>query len=187
MVCCGTVRRALRQFRTLPVLLTGWAALGCAGHYDTKRSPDTVRKIPMPARFVESPRQAARGAFGKQAWWSTLGNRELDRHVTTALAGNLGLRETASRITAAEASLRQAGARLFPSLDASGDTSRRWDDTRSGTSDTSGASLGALLDWEADIFGRVRAARRASAAELEATRADLAGARLLLITALAET
>lgn len=176
-----------RVFRILSALVGGLVMAGCAGIHDIGPPSAPATRIPMPVRFREAPAQAARTTFGTGSWWTMLGNRDLDRQVAAALGGNPGLREAASRITMAGASLRQARARLFPALDASGGTSRRWDDNRSGTSGTTSASFGTLLDWEADVFGRLEAARRAGEAEVAATRADLAGARLVLSAAVAET
>ncbi|CAN5230301.1 efflux transporter outer membrane subunit [soil metagenome] len=184
---------ARTQFwRSLAVVAAAVTA-GC-GTPGGLRNPDGPgAQIPMPERFIEAPDVAARATFGGHAWWQTLGDRHLDRLVATALSENLGLRETGSRVVAAGATLRQANAQLFPSVDATGEVSRRWGEVGGGGGggrdgrDGDEASLGALLDWEVDIFGRLRAARRAAARELEATRADLEGARLLLSASVAES
>lgn len=180
------MRQVIRRLRPTPGLAMAVLLGACVSPHDLE-APDGGPSAPVapPARFVEAPARAARSAFGKGPWWSTLADGELDRSVTAALAGNLSLREAETRVTAAEASLRQVHARLFPAIGASGEVSDRWasDGDRGGSE----ATLGALLDWEIDVFGRIRAARRASARELEATRADLAGARLLLSAAVAET
>jgi NodT family efflux transporter outer membrane factor (OMF) lipoprotein len=179
------MRHVIRRFRFVPLLAVGMITAGCAGPGELRPPAESPTKIPLPARFIEAPREAARSTFGNGPWWSTLADRDLDRSITASLAGNFGLREAESRVRVAAASLRQARARLFPSLDASGEVSDRWDSGGGGSgSDT---PLGVLLDWEADVFGRMRAARRAGTRELAATRGDLAGARLLLSAAVAET
>lgn len=182
------MRPMLHHLRCVPTLVLGMIASGCVTPPQVPPPSESSPPVVLPARFIEAPEQAARTTFGKGPWWTTLKSRHLDRQVDAALAGNLGLREIETRITVAEASLRQAKARLFPSLNAIGEGSGRWEDgSRTGGGSESDTTLGALLDWELDVFGRLRAARRASAQELEATRADLAGARLLLSAAVAET
>ncbi len=168
------------------IALTAFAAGVLAAGCTTPRSADTATSVPIPSRFLESPRDAARASFRSGSWWETLDDKALDRLVEAALDGNFGLREAATRVAAAEASLRQARAQLFPSLDGTGEVSDRWGGESGGDGANSDASIGALLDWEIDVFGRLRAARRAEARELDATRADLAGARLVLSATIAE-
>lgn len=157
---------------------------GCAAPSASKTTAIGAQVPVLPARFLEAASVDSRTSLGSKAWWKTFDDRELDRFIEWALRDNLTLREAASRVDAARAVLRQSNARLFPSLDASGEVSERWE-SEDADSDPE-AVLGTLLAWEPDVFGRLRAARRASARQVAASRADLAGARLLLGTAVGE-
>src|SRR5690606_2638828 len=73
---------------------------------------------------------------------------------------------------------------LFPTLGSSASTSR----SGSGSGQpASQYSLGASASWEIDLWGRIRGGVRAGEAGLEASEADLAGARLSLQSTLAQT
>lgn len=127
---------------------------------------------------------------GHTPWWETFDNPELNALITTALKGNLTLKQFASRMEQADALRKKAEARLFPSLDASaartrGDRNRlRGSDPDSSERST---SIGALLDWEADVWGKLSAGAGAARKQAEATRFDWLGARLLLSASVAET
>jgi len=141
--------------------------------------------------YSEAEASARAGALapeGSTPWWSTFGDRTLDRLVDTALENNLDLQQVAARVLQADAELRKVKGRLFPSLDATGSAGRRWLD--SDADDASGSdnsvSLGALLEWEIDIWGRLRSAVDDKQFEQGATIADWQGARLILSAAVSE-
>lgn len=121
-------------------------------------------------------------------WWTTFKDRNLDRLVAVALEKNFELRQVAARVLQADAELRKANGRLFPTLDGSGSADRRWadSDTISASESDRSASLGALLNWEVDVWGRLRSAARDKRFEQGATVADWHGARLLLSAAVSE-
>lgn len=123
-------------------------------------------------------------------WWEAFHEGALDRFMKQALSRNLELQAAAARIAQAEAAFRQAGGQLLPQVTADGSFGTRWiladADDASSNRETS-ADLGGLLDWELDLWGRLRAARDARRLEREATVADWQGARLLLSVAVAET
>lgn len=128
-------------------------------------------------------------------WWQSFDDPALDELVRDALAANFELRALQARIEQANALVRQAGGRLFPVMDASGDYESRWQSRvgsdgsnaagRSGPTESS--SIGALLDWELDVWGRLRTAKRAQQEEAQAVVQDWLAARLLLSASVAET
>ncbi|MFC3592161.1 efflux transporter outer membrane subunit [Novosphingobium piscinae] len=111
-----------------------------------------------------------------------------------ALAEAPDLAVAAARIDAARAGLREAGAALLPQVDASGQAAQQ----RISAAQFGGLPGSIRIDptqgrfstsvdarWDPDLFGRLRVARRASAARLDAANADAAAVRLALITDLA--
>lgn len=114
--------------------------------------------------------------------------------VDRALAEAPELAIAMARIDVARAGLRGASAALRPDISASGAASRER---------ISSAQFGALppsiqiqqyqntfsaavdASWDLDLFGRLRASQRASAARLDAATADAAAVRLALITDIA--
>lgn len=133
------------------------------------------------------PREAA---FPEDDWWRSLGDPELDRLVREALERNGDLAAAAARIEQAVAQARIAGANVLPQVGASGNGSRQRQNfigfpipgsdrqVLSTTSTSLGVSLN--VSWEADLWGRLRAREAAALADVEASRADWAGARLSL-------
>ncbi len=169
---------------------TAWALYGaifipaCTFH-----QPD---QNPSPAvqagdRYAESSSSAAprHSVAEKDAWWREFGDKELNGLTARSLTGNLELQAVTARIEQANALLRQAGARLFPTVDAGGSLEPRWESDGNGGSSTS--SIGFLLDWELDVWGRLRAARSAQEKYVTATYEDWQGARLLLTASVADT
>lgn len=141
-------------------------------------------------------------------WWTSFGDPVLPGLIEEALEHNRDLRAAATRIDQAAAQARISGADLRPSLQAGFTASRQKQNFigfpdfgemlgspggaggsgSSGNGDSGGVtsvestSLGVSLDtsWEADLWGRLRAGHAASLADLEAARAEYAGARLSL-------
>lgn len=124
-----------------------------------------------------------------QPWWETFDDRTLTSLVRNALRDNLEIRAVAARIAQADATLRQAGGRLFPQIDGDGSYSARWTerDDRSENPRVTEKNLGAMLDWEIDLWGRLRSSREARRLERDAAVSDWSGARLLLSVSVAET
>ena len=124
-------------------------------------------------------------------WWVELGAEPLAELVAEALTFNYDLRAAASRLGAAAAQARIAGAPLIPQLQAAGTGTRRRQnfigfpipgreqEALTTTSSNYGVSLN--LSWELDLWGRLRAGPAAALADLMAAAAVLRGARLSLV------
>jgi len=143
-----------------------------------------------PLRFSESATGAALPDDWNYSWWETFEDEDLNRLIESGLTASFELRQYVARIEQATALARQAGARLYPSLDFDTGYELEWDgetgaDESRDRQETS--SLGFLLRWELDIWGRLSSLRRAEKLEVQATIEDWLGARLLLSTAIAET
>lgn len=148
-----------------------------------------------PRRVVETPfptpsRWAGGAAPGGQvgaAWWESFGSPGLVEVVDEALQNNLDLQAAAARLEAAAAEARIAGADLWPTLGASFDAQRRQQNfvglpipgARGGLLISRFNSFGVALNtsWELDLWGRVRAGKRAALAEVQASEASLAALR----------
>jgi NodT family efflux transporter outer membrane factor (OMF) lipoprotein len=140
--------------------------------------PDRWTAAKTPAEEVEG------------AWWTTFRDAALDRLVAEALENNHDLRATATRIEAATAQARIAGADLLPSVGVSLDGTRSKRNfigfpipgSSGGVLSTTVTTLGASLDtsWEADLWGRIRAGKAAALADVQTAQAEFEAARLSL-------
>lgn len=171
-----------RAVAALGAGLLALLALGCAS--PAKRPPAEPSLPALPAGGFAAAERA--GALEASAWWRELGGPELDELVREALRRNHDLEAAASRVEAAAAQARIAGAALRPRAAAglAGERGRRnfvglpvpgGEDVLSSTSTSVGVSLD--VSWELDVWGRLKAGRLAALEDLAAAEARLDGAR----------
>ena len=112
-----------------------------------------------------------------------------------ALSAAPTLDEAIARIDAARAGARGAGAAQLPEILASGTITReRINQQQFGAlppgiaidPNRTSFNTGLTASWDADLFGRLRASRRAALARLDAAAADAAGVRVALRADIAE-
>lgn len=143
----------------------------------------------IPSAYQESVAGADSELGWSGEWWESFDDPVLNELIETGLDSNFNLQAFAARIEQADALARQAGARLFPTIDASARDDYEWDGetVAPATRDREETvRLGALLDWEIDFFGRLSSARAAQKLQAQATVEDWRDARLLLSSAIAE-
>lgn len=115
---------------------------------------------------------AALAAPQTSTWWISVGGGEVDMLVQTLLSRSLTLQEARLQADQARQAARIASGQRLPSVVAVGDVSTsRTPDGRGDFSWSESYSTSALLDFNADIFGGLRASERA--AELNAIASDL--------------
>lgn len=136
--------------------------------------------------------------FPDHHWIAGFGAPELTSFVGRVMEGNRDLKAAQSRIEIAGANARIAGADLYPQLAGSFSGQRSAqnfiglplpgappDTILSSQSNHFGLSLD--LQWEIDLWGRIRAAKSAVVAEFEASGYDFATAQLSLAGQAAKT
>ncbi len=150
---------------------------------------------PVVAQYKEQgiwTRATPGDALPRAGWWTVFGDPVLDGLEQRVDAANPTLAGALANYQAAQAYLKIAGAAELPTLGASGSTSRN---RQSNNRPLRGANqpdiytantLGAQLDYELDLWGRIRNTVAAEKAGAEAASADLASARLSLEAALAD-
>jgi len=130
----------------------------------------------------------------KGAWWEFFADAELNSYEQRAMANNQSLQAAIARLSEARASARVTAAGLYPELDAAGRATRQ---RLAGNRPTNGAVIAPkpvteneftipfTLNYEVDLFGRVRSDVQASNASFQASAADLENVRLLVSSELA--
>jgi len=133
-------------------------------------------------------------ALPKDAWWKLFNDSELNQYEERAMSNNQTLKAAAARLTQARAFARVTASGLYPELDAGANIQRQ---RLSGNRPTNGAnivptavtqnvfSIPFTLNYEVDLFGRVRNSLAAANASLQASAADLENVRLLVSSELA--
>ena len=163
---------------SLVIALT--AGAGCV----LKSPPDAaaIRSESMPA--VAVPGTWTRAATGTVAdnWLSSFNDMQLAAAVAEALKRNPDLQVAATRVEQARLYAQLAGAKLYPSVD----LLARGGGKMSG--DNSGLQGGVLsVNWELDLWGRVRYGRAAAAADAAAVELDFEFARQSLAALVARS
>lgn len=138
---------------------------------------------PLPASSVVTPPVAWHEEAGPEGriatqWWRGFGDPRLDAYVARALANNTDLLTAAARIEEARANVALARAALRPTIDADASAGRSRSLGTTGAATSTSIQPEATLSWELDLFGRLRAQRRAARYELAATQADRDGVAL---------
>src|SRR5262249_37339433 len=110
-------------------------------------------------------------------WWQSFSDPTLDRLVETALAQNLGVRETDARVAEARALRDAAAGGRYPTVSTSASVTRRRQ-TENGPfpineipgieRDQTIYDIGFDAAWEIDVFGRTRRAVEAANARVNA-------------------
>ena len=185
---------SLHLFRKhMTTLLVALALAGCASMRGlhtraTAVDPDRVNAAQSLSNVAFSP-----AAWPHEAWWTDLGDAQLDRIIADALSGQPGLRIAEARVRQAQAVAGVVGASLYPQANASlRSTRQRFSEDGTVPPPIAGSwqtindlSLG--LNYELDFWGKNRAAVNAELGRTHAAEVDLQAARLMLATALSRT
>ena len=111
------------------------------------------------------------------AWWHSFQDPILTQLIEKAVANNYNVASAMKRIDMAKQIIRQASAGYYPTFNATAGWSYSLDSGAEGkqvvtTSPGSSLSLGADMNWEIDVFGRVRQNVKAKKAAYNVARAD---------------
>ena len=130
----------------------------------------------------------------EQDWWLAYDDVQLNALIEEALRDSPDLAAAAARLRRAEAVGQATGAALLPQLSANASATEQKQSynyltprsmTPEGWTDYGRSTLD--LSWELDFWGKNRAALAAATSSLEASRAELAQARLSLASAVASS
>ena len=177
------------ELQGIALLALGLAGLSGCSTPPAYHPPAT----PVPAAFKEgaafekvftaaNPRAAA----VPDAWWELFADPVLNNLQTRVVVGNTSLAASAAAVAIAQAAVESSRASLWPTLGLTAGASRSANAVSSprGTSYSAQASLS---NWEIDIWNRLGGAVSAAEARVQASRDDLAAARLSVQASLAQT
>lgn len=181
----------------MPRLERSFAVLLAAGLSACSLAPAyQPPEVPVAGQFANAstPWTEAKPAdhLDRDGWWRLYGDTRLDDLQTALLANNASLAAALAHYQQSEAFTRQVRAGLYPTVGLNANATRnRESDTRPLRGATSPSyydsyTIGAQLDYEVDLWGRVRDTVAAGTAEQAASAADLASARLSLQAQLAD-
>jgi NodT family efflux transporter outer membrane factor (OMF) lipoprotein len=160
----------MRALRPLIVAAVGAALFGCALKEPPPREDVAAQALPnvrVPGTWTA---QADASGAVPDRWLATFGDPQLDALVAEALAYNADLRVAAARVEQAAAYVRLSGATLYPqvNLRASGSLG----------ADSNGVQgVGLFVNWELDLWGRIRAGQASAQTQYASAALDAEYAR----------
>jgi NodT family efflux transporter outer membrane factor (OMF) lipoprotein len=179
-----------RQFTVLLILVFSGAAFAAGPKYQ-KPEITVPQNWQAPAPWHEA---VPKDSIAKGAWWTLFTDPELNQYEERALASNQTLKAAVARLAEARAFARITSASLYPQLDVGPSAERQ---RISGNRPTTGAAAATTpvtqnifqipfdLNYEVDLFGRVRHSVEAANESYQASAADLENVRLTITSELA--
>ena len=154
---------------------------GCAGmQWPVFQAP----QIDLP------PPPATKPADIDRQWWKRFADEDLERLVADALTHNFDLAKAAANVREARALVGEARSFLSPRVDVGGRISATQRQLTIGSKDfndvTGSAAAGATLNWEWDLWGRIRQTNDAALARLGASEHTRNAVELSVSYAVAE-
>jgi len=175
----------------VPALLAGTLALAACSLAPDYKVPPT----PVVAQYhTIGPWISAQPAdqLDRAGWWKMYNDAQLDDLEQRLLANNTDLEAAFAHYRQAQAFVDQVSAGLFPKISANAVPQRDRQSYRrplrvGGPNDYNSATLGGEIDYDLDLWGRVRDSVVAGKDEAQASKADLASVQLSLQIQLADS
>ncbi|MCG2579164.1 efflux transporter outer membrane subunit [Dechloromonas sp. XY25] len=117
-------------------------------------------------------------------WWKAFGDPYLDNLIERAIAGNYDIKILAARSEVASAQIDEVRAGALPTVDIGAGASF---EKSTGRKSTQQFNVGTQVNWEIDIWGKVKKGVHAQTAEFNATEADWRAAYLTMVADVATT
>ncbi len=191
----ATASRKVRAAGSLIALVSG-LALGACRHASPPDAKSSA-SVKAPTHWIAGPSWTPTFTPDHD-WIASFSSPDLAAFIDRVLAENKDLKAARARLEVAESNARIIGAELYPQLQGGFSAQRDLQNfiglplpgadpntPLSSRSNRFGLSLN--LSWEIDLWGRVRAAKRAAIAEFEASDFDRATAELSLAGQAAKT
>src|SRR5262249_46390979 len=181
----------MKSMGSVVVVLAAWSSIALAG--SNYKKPD----VAVPENW-QSPvpwhQASPLDSLPKNAWWEIFNDRELNQYEERAMTENQTLKAAVGRLAEARAFARVTAAGLYPELDAAASAQRA---RLSANRPSNGAvirptavtqnvfNIPFTLNYEIDLFRRVRRSVESANASFQASAADLGNVRLLVSSELA--
>ncbi|USD36592.1 efflux transporter outer membrane subunit [Ferrimonas sp. SCSIO 43195] len=169
----------MTHLRPYSPLLLALIMSGCALGPDYQRP-----QLDLPAQYHDNTDTVSTTHLGQQSWRQYYRDPNLQRLIEQALAQNLDLQSTASKLRAARSQVTVTDAALYPELSLSASGERSVDSGLTSTDpdieDT--LYLAGVVSWELDLWGANRRRSQASYANLLSSEQQMALATVSLIS-----
>ena len=183
------------MFKLTPVSLASGLllALVLSGCAVTRVDPPAPTQAPQQFKEDTLWKRAKAAEPAPEAWWELFNDPVLNDLEKRLVIGNENLKTAAAAVASAQAAVTASHEAMLPTLGTSVSGTR----TRNATSGAGGSAAGAnpsnslelglTAGWEIDLWGRLSQAADSAQASYQASRGDLAAARLSAQSLLAQT
>jgi len=176
-----SVQMVVRSIKASPRILISASILLFSACISSPKNQNAKLEIGAPSEWKS---ESVNEAFQPQNWISDFDDPQLVKIIEEAMAYNYDLKAAESRLAASIAGSVSAQSGIWPSLNLTGNSNKSRRSSASGiqqtpTSQTFG--LNARLNWEVDLWGKVRNGFRGDMADIEAAEFDYRAARLSLM------
>jgi NodT family efflux transporter outer membrane factor (OMF) lipoprotein len=166
-----------KTFLLTSLVFVSVLGIGCAARYETRLTTVAAPRTMTVADTTDAVIEAA--------WWRRFEDAALDGLIEEAFAANRNLQAAAFRYTAARELAGAAALLQSPHGGPVVGVSRQHLSVSEAGGDVSGRTAsfvqtGFGVAWEADLFGRLRGARRAATADANAAAMDVRGAQVAI-------
>jgi multidrug efflux system outer membrane protein len=170
----------------IAILFLGGCSMAPPYHPPVVQAPAAYKEVPAGWAVAQPMDDTPRGE-----WWKPFGDPVLDDLEQRMATASPTLSAALARYDQARAAAHETAADLFPTVSVGGDAVRERLSGRRPQSTGSPVrsndfSVGATLDYELDLWGRIRNGLSAARADADAGGSDLASARLSLQVAVAD-
>lgn len=172
-----------RMTRVLLVSASVIAIASCASITSREEAGSAARESLPEVAQVWASAQEAVGEVNV-GWIDAIGDEKLTDLVREAQTNNRNLQAAAANVERSWGLARQAGAALQPSVNLTAGGAQSGGVNGAGQGGGS-ANLGLQVDWELDVWGRIRSGQQAASASAEATEADYRFSQYSLAAAVA--
>jgi len=169
----------ISKIRLILALTAAFALAGCAVGPDYIRPASTLLESAQDVATAEAP--------VNPTWWTLFGDADLNALVEQTLAANQDLQAAIARLDAAEAAAREAGADYLPRVGLEAGTGRNkssgetFNGKKIGGATYNSNHVAATLNYEVDLWGRIRRNNEAVRADALASRFGRDSLRLTLV------
>jgi len=142
--------------------------------------------VESPVELPDSFAVQGEGAFPER-WWEIFGDADLNAYMDQALGENFDLLIAWDRLAQARAIAEQKGAALYPEVNIAGAAARTRDEAGSMVNYYNQYNAGISVDYEADLWGRIRAAHMGAMLDVQSSEEDAAATAIVLSAKMART
>lgn len=141
-------------------------------------------KVDVPASWrVET--SAGAESIANLPWWEVYKDASLQLLIREGLASNRDLKMALARLEQARAALGGSGAAFLPGVNYSGGAYRSYGQQGPGSPNPRGFTLAGNVQWEIDLWGRIRRLHETAAAQFVATAEERNAVVLALVSEIA--